>query len=48
MDDDYQIEIGYTLSPEHQGNGYAFEAVKAVNNYAFFELKRNIESLNKG
>ncbi len=35
IDDDYQIEIGYTLSPEYQGCGYAVEAVKAVINYAF-------------
>lgn len=40
MDDD-QIEIGYTLSPEYQGNGYALEAVKAVINYAFSELKKH-------
>jgi RimJ/RimL family protein N-acetyltransferase len=41
MEDDYQIEIGYTLSPEHQGNGYAFEAVKAVINYGFIEWKKH-------
>lgn len=39
--DDCQIEIGYTLSPEYQGNGYAFEAVKAVINYAFSELQKH-------
>jgi RimJ/RimL family protein N-acetyltransferase len=39
--DDCQIEIGYTLSPEYQGNGYAFEAVKAVINYVFFVLKKH-------
>ena len=39
--DDDQIEIGYTLSPEHQGNGYAFEAVKAVINCAFSEWKKH-------
>jgi RimJ/RimL family protein N-acetyltransferase len=39
--DDCQLEIGYTLSPEHQGNGYALEAVKAVINYAFSELKKH-------
>jgi RimJ/RimL family protein N-acetyltransferase len=39
--DDYQIEIGYTLSPEYQGNGYAFEAVNAVINYAFTELQKH-------
>ena len=39
--EDHQIEIGYTLSPEHQGNGYAFEAVKVVINYAFLEWKKH-------
>lgn len=41
IDDDYQLEIGYTLSPEYQGKGYAQEAVKAVINYAFSELKKH-------
>jgi RimJ/RimL family protein N-acetyltransferase len=41
MEDGYQIEIGYTLSPEHQGNGYALEAVKAIIKYAFTELKKH-------
>lgn len=41
IDDDYQIEIGYTLSPEYQGNGYAVEAVKAVINYAFTVFKKH-------
>lgn len=41
IDDDYQIEIGYTLSPERQGNGYAAEAVKAVINCAFVEHKKH-------
>lgn len=35
--DDYQIEIGYTISPEYQGKGYAFEAVRAVIDHAFSE-----------
>ncbi len=39
--DDYQIEIGYTLSPEYQGSGYAAEAVRAVIDYAFSELKKH-------
>ncbi|MEI8199454.1 MAG: GNAT family N-acetyltransferase [Eubacteriales bacterium] len=39
--DEDQIEIGYTLSPEHQGNGYALEAVKAVINFAFSEWKKH-------
>ncbi len=39
--DDDQIEIGYTLSPDQQGSGYALEAVKAVINYAFSEWKKH-------
>jgi RimJ/RimL family protein N-acetyltransferase len=41
LEDDYQIEIGYTLSPEYQGNGYALEAVKAVMKFAFTDLKKH-------
>lgn len=39
--DDDQIEIGYTLSPDAQGNGYASEAVSAVVSYIFSELKKH-------
>jgi RimJ/RimL family protein N-acetyltransferase len=39
--EDDQVEIGYTLSPEHQGQGYALEAVKAVINYLFSELNKH-------
>ena len=39
--DDYQIEIGYTLSPEYQGRGYAVEAVKGIVNYIFCTLKKH-------
>lgn len=39
--EDNQIEIGYTLSPKYQGNGYASEAVKAVINYAFSEWQKH-------
>lgn len=35
------VEIGYTLSPDHQGHGYAFEAVKAVLDYLFFTLDKH-------
>lgn len=28
-------EIGYTIAPEHQGNGYATEAVRVLIAYAF-------------
>lgn len=37
-DGDGQAEIGYTLSPLHQGKGYATEAVKAILGYLFHEL----------
>lgn len=33
--DEDQIEIGYTLSPDYQGYGYAVEAVKGIITYAF-------------
>ena len=39
--DDAQVEIGYTLSPDHQGQGYAFDAVNAVMNYLFLTLKKH-------
>lgn len=39
--DDAQVEIGYTLAPEHQGQGYAFEAVKAVLGYLFGHLGKH-------
>ncbi len=39
--DDHQIEIGYTLSPDHQGKGYAIEAVKAVINSIFLEWNKH-------
>ena len=39
--DDYQVEIGYTLSPEFQGQGYAFEAVNAIIAYLFSGLKKH-------
>ncbi|REK71198.1 GNAT family N-acetyltransferase [Paenibacillus paeoniae] len=41
MGDDESIEIGYTLSPEFQGQGYAFEAVKALIDYLFLGLKKH-------
>ncbi len=31
-------EVGYTIAPAHQGNGYATEAVAAVIDYAFRTL----------
>ena len=53
---DRQVEIGYTLSPNYQGQGYAFEAVSSVITYLFSGLKKemiiasvdkdNIKSIN--
>jgi RimJ/RimL family protein N-acetyltransferase len=37
-EDGQQAEIGFTLSREHQGKGYAFEAVSRLLDYAFDEL----------
>jgi RimJ/RimL family protein N-acetyltransferase len=50
--EDKQVEIGYTLSQEYQGMGYATEAVKGVLNYLFDTLKKHritasIDPLNK-
>lgn len=39
--DDDQIELGYTLSPEYQGQGYAYEAVKFIINLVFFNWKKH-------
>jgi RimJ/RimL family protein N-acetyltransferase len=36
--DGRQAEIGYTLSREHQGKGYASEAVSRLLDYAFGDL----------
>lgn len=41
LDDDCQIEIGYTLSPQYQGNGYAAEAVRGIINYVFVKLQKH-------
>ena len=38
LDDHGQAGIGYTLDPEHQGQGYAREAVAALLAYLFGEL----------
>jgi RimJ/RimL family protein N-acetyltransferase len=35
LDDPRQVEIGYTIAPEHQGNGYATEAVRRLLDYWF-------------
>lgn len=41
LEDNDQIEVGYTLAPSYQGQGYAIEALKAVINYLFFDLKKH-------
>ncbi|MFF2019506.1 GNAT family N-acetyltransferase [Paenibacillus sp. NPDC058177] len=39
--DGFQAELGYTLSPEFQGKGYASEAVRAVIDYLFTGLGKH-------
>lgn len=39
--EDAQVEIGYTITPDHQGNGYATEAVRAVMDYLFSILMKH-------
>lgn len=40
-DENSQVEIGYTLSPESQGRGYASEAVICIIDYLFNELNKH-------
>jgi RimJ/RimL family protein N-acetyltransferase len=35
LGDPRQVEIGFTIAPEHQGNGYATEAVRRLVDYWF-------------
>jgi len=35
LDDPRQVEIGFTIAPEHQGHGYATEAVRRLVDYWF-------------
>ncbi len=37
----YQVDIGYTIAPEFQGNGYAVESVHAMVQYLFTELHKH-------
>ncbi len=39
--DNLQAEIGFTLSLEYQGKGYALEAAVSVINYLFSNLKKH-------
>lgn len=36
--DEQQVEIGFTIAPQHQGKHIAFEAVSALLDYLFIEL----------
>ena len=37
--DDHQAEIGYEIAPNHWGNGYATEAVRAIVAFGFTQLR---------
>lgn len=37
-DEHRQLEVGFTLAPEHQGKGYATEALRGLLGYAFGTL----------
>ncbi|MCR3922317.1 MAG: GNAT family N-acetyltransferase [Firmicutes bacterium] len=39
--DNEQVEIGYTLAPLFQGQGYARESLRAVLSYLFFDLSKH-------
>jgi len=39
--DNWQVEIGFTISPKHQGKGFATEAVKQLLNYLFANLGKH-------
>ncbi len=41
LEDNAQVEVGYTLAPSYQGKGYAIESLKAVINYLFIDLKKH-------
>ncbi|MHB1150745.1 MAG: GNAT family N-acetyltransferase [Eubacteriales bacterium] len=41
LEDDAQTEIGYTIAPDFQGQGYAAEALKAVIGYLFNDLNKH-------
>jgi len=41
LEDDVQIEIGYTIAPDFQGQGYATEALHKVIDYLFSGLNKH-------
>lgn len=49
-DDGFQVEIGITVSPMRQNQGVASEALEAILDYLFFNLKKHrvIASIDPG
>lgn len=41
LEDDAQVEVGYTIAPSFQGHGYATEALSAVIQYLFSVLRKH-------
>lgn len=41
LDDEAQVELGYTIAPEFQNRGYAREAVKGITGHLFSELGKH-------
>jgi RimJ/RimL family protein N-acetyltransferase len=41
LDDEQQVEIGFTLAPEYQGKGLGREAVSLLVNYIFGQLRKH-------
>ena len=41
LDDDRQVEIGFSLAPEHQGQGLAQEVVTRLLDYVFTEMGKH-------
>jgi RimJ/RimL family protein N-acetyltransferase len=40
-EESWQVEIGITLAPQHQGNGYATEALESILAYCFGPLGKH-------
>ncbi|CQR55876.1 GNAT family N-acetyltransferase [Paenibacillus riograndensis] len=41
LDEPRIVELGFTLAPDHQGNGYIHEALEAILNYIFRMLGKH-------
>jgi RimJ/RimL family protein N-acetyltransferase len=41
IDEENQMELGYTIGQNHQQKGYATEALTAILNHLFFDLKKH-------